>query len=268
MLEIALLGILADTDLHGYEIRKRLREEGLVMNLSFGTLYPALARLERSGAVESYLQEPASAKRVRPTRTPLTGSLTGERAVAGSLLRQPTRSTRNRKVYRLTPTGQALFRELLDSDKSNSTDRRSFDIRLAFARYLPPSARLRLLERRRSRIAEDLEQARLISQETRKRAKKYATTLIEHDIESMEHDLTWLNELIETETRSRTIVSESQAAPSTAASGQARTGAKVASPIPAISPNSEVELAIQSASYLSGPANRHARPLANNQKGE
>ncbi len=241
MLEIALLGILADTDLHGYEIRKRLEEEGLVMNLSFGTLYPALARLERSGAVESYLQEPASGKRTRPARTPLTGSLTGEKAVAGSLLRQPARSTRNRKVYRLTSAGEALFRELLDSDKSSSTDRRSFDIRLAFARYLPPSARLRLLERRRSRIAKDLEQARLISLEIRKRAKQYGAMLIEHDIESMERDMAWLNELIEAETRSRSNMSESQAT-----SDQAKAG----SPVPAISPTPEVELAIQSATYL------------------
>ncbi|MCL5948152.1 MAG: PadR family transcriptional regulator [Actinobacteria bacterium] len=170
MLEIALLGVLSDADLHGYEIRKRLKEEGLIMNLSFGTLYPALARLERSGAIESYLQAPTSAKR---TRTPLTGSLTGERAVAGSLMHQPVKSTRNKKVYRLTPAGQVLFRELLDSDSSNGADRRSFDIRLAFARYLPPSARLKLLERRRARIMEDLEQARLVSQETRKQTKKY-----------------------------------------------------------------------------------------------
>ena len=200
MLEIALLGVLSDTDLHGYEIRKRLREEGLIMNLSFGTLYPALARLEHSGAIESYLQAPATSKR---TRTPLTGSLTGERAVAGSLIHQPVKSTRNKKMYRLTPAGQALFRELLDSDRSTSADRRSFDIRLVFARYLPSSARLKLLERRRTRIMEDLEQARLVSQETRKRAKKYGNALIEHNIESMERDMAWLNKLIMAETASR-----------------------------------------------------------------
>ena len=52
MLELAILGLLEDQELHGYEIRKRLRDElGLFSNISFGSLYPALSRLERGGAV-------------------------------------------------------------------------------------------------------------------------------------------------------------------------------------------------------------------------
>jgi DNA-binding PadR family transcriptional regulator len=54
MLELAILGLLEDQELHGYEIRKRLRDElGLFSNISFGSLYPALSRLERAGAVEA-----------------------------------------------------------------------------------------------------------------------------------------------------------------------------------------------------------------------
>ena len=40
--------------MHGYDLRKRLREQfGPLEHLSFGSLYPALSRLERSGAVEA-----------------------------------------------------------------------------------------------------------------------------------------------------------------------------------------------------------------------
>ena len=52
MLDLAILGLLQEGDLHGYEIRRRLRDSlGLMANISFGSLYPALARLETAGAV-------------------------------------------------------------------------------------------------------------------------------------------------------------------------------------------------------------------------
>ena len=48
MLDLAILGLLSEGDLHGYEIRRRLREHlGLLANVSFGSIYPALTRLER-----------------------------------------------------------------------------------------------------------------------------------------------------------------------------------------------------------------------------
>ena len=52
MLDLAILGLLFEQEMHGYEIRRRLRDElGLFANISFGSLYPALSRLERGGSV-------------------------------------------------------------------------------------------------------------------------------------------------------------------------------------------------------------------------
>ena len=52
MLELAILGLLQEQERHGYEIRRRLRDElGLFANISFGSLYPALSRLEKAQAV-------------------------------------------------------------------------------------------------------------------------------------------------------------------------------------------------------------------------
>jgi DNA-binding PadR family transcriptional regulator len=54
MLDIAILGLLMERDHHGYEIRTQLRDRlGIWANVSFGSIYPALARLERYGLVEA-----------------------------------------------------------------------------------------------------------------------------------------------------------------------------------------------------------------------
>ena len=48
-----MLGLLADQPRHGYDLRKRLSETlGPLWGISFGSLYPALRRLERAGAIE------------------------------------------------------------------------------------------------------------------------------------------------------------------------------------------------------------------------
>ena len=75
MLELAILGLLHEQELHGYEIRRRLRDElGLFANISFGSLYPALSRLEASGAVTVTASTSPPAAPI-----PSTGSLGGER---------------------------------------------------------------------------------------------------------------------------------------------------------------------------------------------
>jgi DNA-binding PadR family transcriptional regulator len=39
MLDLAILGLLEERDLHGYEIRRQLREHlGLLANVSFGSI--------------------------------------------------------------------------------------------------------------------------------------------------------------------------------------------------------------------------------------
>ena len=54
MLELAVLGLLNDSGLHGYELKKRLTELlGPWSSVSFGSLYPALARLERDGIMRA-----------------------------------------------------------------------------------------------------------------------------------------------------------------------------------------------------------------------
>jgi hypothetical protein len=75
VLELAILGLLKEQDLHGYELKKRLSDMlGLGSGVSFGSLYPALNRLEKAGAVRAVDEHDAA------PGIPGTGSLSGELA--------------------------------------------------------------------------------------------------------------------------------------------------------------------------------------------
>ena len=207
MLELAILGLLKEQDLHGYELKKRLTEAlGPWSSVSFGSLYPALSRLERSGAVEAATVEPAEPEPALPV-IPMTGSITGEVAAfrarraglrgsnAAAGRRTPARSGRGRKVYRITPAGDRLFEQLLESETAVDDDR-AFTLRLAFCRHLRPEARLGLLERRRAQLVERLARARTSFRGHRERMDTYTRSLIEHGTEATERDISWLDSLI------------------------------------------------------------------------
>src|SRR6202034_1647965 len=104
MLDLALLGLLEEGPQHGYELRKRLRSQfGLLANVSFGSIYPALARLEAHGAVETVDGAPPL------PLAPPTGSLSGEWAAMRAGRRTGPRGRRSRKVYGIAPAGRELF---------------------------------------------------------------------------------------------------------------------------------------------------------------
>jgi DNA-binding PadR family transcriptional regulator len=194
VLELAILGLLKDQELHGYELKKRLAETlGPFSSVSFGSLYPALARLEAAGAVKA-----VEASTLPAPPIPTTGSLTGEVA-AFRARRSPARGSRGKKVYGITPRGEQLFEELLAADSQAGDDDRSFHLKLAFARYLPPEARLGMLERRRAHLVERLARARSSVRAGRERLDAYASALMERSTEATEHDISWLDRLIANE---------------------------------------------------------------------
>ena len=193
MLDLAILGLLEERDLHGYEIRRQLREHlGLLANVSFGSIYPALTRLEKSGAVVA--AEDADAEGTPAPPAPPTGSLSGELAVLRSRRHSPARARRGRKVYRITDAGRQLFAELLAGGGA-ADDARSFGLRLAFARHLAPQARLTLLERRRALLVQRLGEA----EEARADLDVYARSVVQHTSDGIARDITWLDTLIASE---------------------------------------------------------------------
>ena len=193
MLDMAILGLLEERDLHGYEIRRQLREHlGLLANVSFGSIYPALTRLEKSGAV--VVVEGSASESVPAAPAPPTGSLSGELAVLRARRHSPTRSRRGRKVYRITDAGRQLFAELL-AGGSAPDDARSFGLRLAFARHLAPQGRLSLLERRRAQLVQRLGEA----ENARDDLDVSARSVVQHTAEGVARDINWLDTLIAAE---------------------------------------------------------------------
>ena len=193
MLEIAVLGLLKEQPLHGYELKKRLGDTlGFLWGVSYGSLYPALRRMERDGAIE-VVTEPAEPLRPIAATGSLKGDLAAARRNAG---RTPKPSRRTRKAYRITDVGNARFEELLLADDPHADEDKAFALKLAFCSYLPASARLELLERRRVTLIARLNRARKVDDT---RDDRYSRSLLEHRTRSTQRDVEWVDELIAAE---------------------------------------------------------------------
>ncbi len=193
MIDLAILGLLTDQELHGYELKKRLGEllPGR-STISFGSLYPALSRLEKQGCVKAVEER----TQVRPV-APMSGSLAGELAAFRARVRESglgKATGRSKKVYGITDLGRERLLELLASP--DVSDDREFSLRVAFARHLPDQARLELFERRRTELLARRDDLRRRRSE---RSDAYLGALRERDADHLVHDLAWLDRMIEAE---------------------------------------------------------------------
>jgi DNA-binding PadR family transcriptional regulator len=169
MLELAILGLLKQQPMHGYQLSRELGESlGGFWRVSYGSLYPTLRRLERDGLV-----------------APVPGQPTGGR---------------RKTVYGITDEGERAFLELLqEAPGDTSTEDARFRVRLAFFRYLPPETRVRLLERRRAALTERLASFDAAIEAGRPEADDYRLAVMEHGRAATEADIDWLDELITNE---------------------------------------------------------------------
>ncbi len=225
MLELVVLGLLMQGPMHGYDLRKRIREEfGPLANLSFGSLYPALGRMEQAGAIEVLTGGTPDLPRPAPAPGEAgTGSLTGERAVLVARRASAVatalagRGTRARKVYAITASGELLFARLLDSpDTPPGQEVRGFWLRIAFARHLTPQARLRLLERQRMHLLARLERADDHLARPARQLDRYERAIAAHVRETLASDLAWTERLLADE---RNLVAPKEPAPPPALAG-------------------------------------------------
>jgi len=195
VLELAILGLVSEQPLHGYELKKRLGETlGILWGVSYGSLYPALKRLEKQGAIE--IVDPALAAPADAPRAPMppTGSLAGE-AAAARRTRPALVSRRVRKAYRITPAGEAQFTKLMFDDAPGDPDR-VFAVKLAFCGRLDTADRIALLQAHRTHLAARLAET---SRSRGPMIDRYARSLLEHRAGLTERDLQWVDELIAAE---------------------------------------------------------------------
>ncbi len=193
VLELAVLGLLRRTPMHGYELRKQITSVlGLFRALSYGSLYPCLHELLAAGLIaeEHDGDEPDG-----PARA----------AAAG----RARRGGRALKVYRLTADGKERLQELLGEGGPAAWEDDGFGVHFAFFGQTRVDVRLRILEGRRSRLEERMESIRAALTRTRERVDSYTLELHRHGLESVEREVRWLNELIASE---RQVASEPLAA--------------------------------------------------------
>ncbi len=169
-LELAVLGLLHDSPLHGYELRKRLNLLlGWTRLLSYGSLYPALKRMLRAGLVTEDTSAPAGVSR------------------------------RQRIVYRITPEGEDYFATRITDAGPAAWEDEDFTTRFAFFSRTDADVRLRVLEGRRTRLQERLDRVRSSSREPTGPVDRYVSELHRHSVESVEREVRWLTELIAAE---------------------------------------------------------------------
>jgi DNA-binding PadR family transcriptional regulator len=172
VLVLAVLGILHESPMHGYELRKRSNAVlGTFRAFSYGSLYPCLKSLLRAG----WIAEEGAAE-----AAPLAGK-------------------RSRIVYRLTAEGKERFQELVTESGPSSWEDDGFGVHFAFFARTDAATRLRILEGRRSRLEERMDGFRSALARTRERVDSYTLELQRHGLESVEREVRWLNELIESE---------------------------------------------------------------------
>jgi DNA-binding PadR family transcriptional regulator len=199
-LELAVLGLLHEHPLHGYELRKRLNVVlGWGRLLSYGSLYPALQRLLRAGLI-------------REQRSAADPSAPGGRPPVAP-------SRRPRITYELTGQGRRHFATLMADAGPAAWEDDTFDVRFAFFGRIDREIRLRILEGRRARLEERLARLRQqLGQQPDQQPSRasvpdqsqqpsggprdgYTAELQRHGLELVEREVRWLTDLIAAERR-------------------------------------------------------------------
>jgi DNA-binding PadR family transcriptional regulator len=171
VLDFAVLGLLNEAPMHGYELRKQLGARlGGFRAFSYGSLYPALRRLVRDGLITEDDPQPEP----------------GEAW---------TRRSR-RRVYHLTAEGKERFVEMLADAGPETWEDDGFGIHLTFFSRTPAETRMRILEGRRRRVEERREARRSALARTGEQIDRYTLELHRQGLDASEREVRWLNELI------------------------------------------------------------------------
>jgi DNA-binding PadR family transcriptional regulator len=170
VIEFAVLGLLHEAPMHGYELRKRLTGLlGAFRAFSYGSLYPTLRRMLREGLIVEEDGEPGRA------------TAWGRRA---------------RRVYKITAEGKERFAELIANAGPQTFDDDRFGVHLAFFSRTPAEVRMRILEGRRRRVEERREGLRAALARAGEQIDRYTRELHRMGLETTEREVRWLNELI------------------------------------------------------------------------
>jgi len=183
MLDLAILGLLHESPMHGYELRKQLSTKlgAFRAAISYGSLYPTLRRMQTEGWIT---EEPTVVSPTDPEVPPLT-------------------SRRGRVVYKITAEGKERFLSLLAQAGPETFEDNGFGVHFAFFARTDQATRLRILEGRRRKVEERREGMRQSLGRAAERLDAYTLELQRHGLDACEREVRWLEELIATERSGR-----------------------------------------------------------------
>jgi DNA-binding PadR family transcriptional regulator len=181
-LELVVLGLLFQGPMHGYELKKRVSLTlGPLSAISYGSLYPELRRLQSLG----FIDEDSNESEIGLTR-------------------------RARISYKITKEGKDKFNSLLkeagpeswDDEKEagpESWDDENFLTYFAFFAKTASAVRLQILQGRRTRLQERMSLLESQIEKTEKQMDQYTLKLQNRNLNSVENELKWIDEMITSE---------------------------------------------------------------------
>ena len=173
--ELFILSKLLHRPMHGYMIQKILNHAiGPWRSLSWGTLYPLMKKLEKSGFIVAQAGDEAD--------------------------------LRGKKRYRTTEAGRARFLQFMQSREDYTTPE-LFRIKLGCFGHLDPESRLRVLAGYRHQLGQvEAHTVAMVDQVTLERnlppgEKRFALIALEHQKTVTESEIRWVDSLIASEDR-------------------------------------------------------------------
>ncbi|WP_421734601.1 PadR family transcriptional regulator [Cellulomonas sp.] len=161
-IEIYALSVLRRGPVHGYELKRRVQRPSIAA-VNNNSLYPALRRLEQSGAVTKTVEL------------------------------QEGRPARN--VYALTPRGRELLTELVSTLPPDlASDDEEFLLRVSFFDELAVPARRAVLRARQDVVEAALAQVRSLLADADP-ARSWRRRAQEQLVERLEQELLWIEAL-------------------------------------------------------------------------
>jgi DNA-binding PadR family transcriptional regulator len=162
-LKSVLLGFLRREDCTGYELKAAMDESvGFFFGSSYGSIYPALKALESGGMVQ---------------------------------VREVVQSGKpNKKIYTITPEGEAYFREQLKEQPAVDSFRSEFLMQLFFGRRQDTDRLLEMISEHRASRKAKLELLRGIEATVQDAVDPYEMMCLRYGVASFEATLSWLDE--------------------------------------------------------------------------
>lgn len=162
-LKSVLLGFLRRGDCTGYGLKASMDESvGFFFGSSYGSIYPALKSLESGGMVR---------------------------------VREVVQSGKpNKKIYSITPEGEAYFREQLKEQPAADSFRSEFLMQLFFGRHQDSDRLLEMISEHRATRRAKLELLQGIEAAVKDVADPYEMMCLRYGVTAFEATLSWLDE--------------------------------------------------------------------------